>query len=73
MGRISVVDLKNKQTSCFAYSDKGCRATTKKDCKGCLFYKTKEQVRNEQIKTEKRIGEKYGMPYKAFIEMKGLC
>lgn len=73
MSRVAVVDLKNKRTNCFAYSDTGCRATTNKDCKDCLFYKTQEQVQNRQIKSEKRIGEKYGMPYKAFVEMKGLC
>lgn len=73
MGRMSVVDLKNKRTSCFAYSDKGCRATTKKDCKCCVFYKTKQQVLDEQIKSEVRISNKYGVPYKEFVEAKGLC
>lgn len=73
MSRITIVELKNKRTSCFAYSDKGCRATTKKDCKDCVFYKTKQQVQDEQIRSEFRIRKKYGVPYKDFIETKGLC
>lgn len=71
MSKIAV-DLKNKRITCFAYSDKGCRATTNKDCKECPFYKTKKQLQNEQIKSEERIRKIYGISYKEHLEMKGL-
>lgn len=73
MSRLSTVNLKNKQEGCFAYSDKGCRATTIKDCKGCVFYKTKQQYQEDLNKSERYIEEKYKIPYKTFIEIKGLC
>ena len=74
MSSRKIVTLKNERKSCFAYcSDKGCRATTRNDCKNCPFYKTKQQVQDEQIMSEFRIRKKYGVPYKDFIETKGLC
>lgn len=73
MSRVAIIDLKNKHTSCFAYSDTGCRATTRNDCENCPFYKTKQQVLDEQIKSEVRIRKKYGVPYKEFVKAKGLC
>lgn len=73
MSSRKIVTLKNERKSCFAYSDTGCRATKKNDCEGCVFYKTKQQVLDEQIKTEVRIRKKFGVSYKEFIEAKGLC
>lgn len=73
MSRTSNIDLKNKQESCFAYSDKGCRATLKTDCKNCTFYKSKQQYQEDLNKSERYIEEKYKIPYKTFIEIKGLC
>lgn len=73
MSRVAIINLKNKRISCFAYSDTGCSAATRNDCENCPFYKTKQQVQEEQIRSEFRIRKKYGVSYKEFIEAKGLC
>jgi hypothetical protein len=40
---------------CFAYTNRGCKALKVKNCKGCNFYKTKEEVEAGRIKAMERI------------------
>ena len=41
--------------NCFAYKNKSCTALKVKQCKGCNFYKTKEESKEGRIKAMKRI------------------
>jgi hypothetical protein len=40
---------------CFADYGNGCKALTVKKCKGCSFFKTREEVREGRIKAIQRI------------------
>lgn len=40
---------------CFAYTNRGCKALKVRNCKGCNFYKTKEEVEASRIKAMERI------------------
>jgi hypothetical protein len=40
---------KGDNMKCFADKDTYCAAPEKKDCDGCVFYKTKEQVNKERM------------------------
>ena len=46
---------KADKTDCFAYKPKKCVALNKKQCSGCRFYKTEEQVKTERKKAMERI------------------
>lgn len=43
------------KTDCFAYKPRSCVALNKKNCKGCRFYKTKEEVKAGRKKAMERI------------------
>lgn len=57
-----------KRYDCFAYSDVKCKATTNEDCTDCKFYKTKNQIEHERVKTEIRIKDIFGLKYNDFLE-----
>ncbi len=68
------VFLKNAKAQCFAYRyDGACGATTNRSCLGCKFFKTEKQLKSEQDRTEKRVSELYGIPYKLFMHEKGFA
>lgn len=40
---------------CFAYTNRGCTALKVRNCKGCNFYKTKEEAEAGRVKAIERI------------------
>ena len=60
------------RTDCFACIDGCCRVLRQTDCKGCKFYKTEQQFKDDQNAMAKRIAKKYGISYEKVIEIKGL-
>ena len=55
-------DIRYVRVDCFAYGEKpsgkpDCAALLEVDCWGCAFYKTREQLEQEQRKAKERLEE----------------
>lgn len=49
------VKMKMERQTCAFNHGRGCGATTRDNCEGCTFFKTREQVAESREKSERRL------------------
>lgn len=49
--------IMGKAVNCFAFRDNGCCCLTVAECENCKFYKTNEQLKEEQELTKIRLAK----------------